>query len=611
MLVVVSDTGQSSDTDSCESGNMAPISRSTALDYPFEEPPRDDLVEARFQDALERVAHGATVSIPAIILKKGLFLVFTVILTNGFTAGSYGLFALAYRVQAYLVELAGGFEEGLNRFLPIVESAADQDIVVTIAASFMMSTSVLLGGGLFLASPFITSIADYGPEFHLFIRIFAIGVPVGVWFVTLRGILRGLEEVGPLNLMTRVVHPTAQLIVGGLGAFIFHDLVLIAEGLVFIMALISIAVSGWLVRVRGLRPRIYGGETLRYCRRYVRFTAPLFGGRFARTIQTYGFYFLIIAFLHGSAGGVFVVGVLVGTFVHLPLLGINQFIRPVAAKLQEQDHDEALRRLYQVTSRLVLIGVTGLAIPAIVYRADVMRLFGRSFVEHAALLPGFIVAHYVACAAGSVGGMLWMTDHSRAFFAVNVGTTIFLVITAIPLTFIFGLGGLVVSYLLMRLVNNGLEMVALYYLEGLQPFTRLHGKPLMAAVPMTVVILASPIVLPATVAPFVGTLVGLTVYAVFLRALGFTQIEHRLATSIINRCLADIPKFNACKTVIHLERNVRLPFLAVSIPPIVGGIIQVIIGGARLTSGATGLFSLFVGTILLVISALRAEEKGD
>ncbi|WP_137287610.1 lipopolysaccharide biosynthesis protein [Halorussus salinisoli] len=494
-----------------------------------------DPVEARLEDALERVAHGATVSVPAILLQRGFTLAFTAILTNGFAASSYGAFALARRLQRFLLRLALGFRSGLSRFLPNAESAEERDALATFASLLLVGVATAFGVVLFAAAPLVTELADEGEQFRLFLQVFAVGLPAGVWLFTVTEILRGIEAVGPLNLTLRVGFPTAQLAVGAVAAYLFHDLALAAVGVMLVMGLTGVAAAGWLARERGFRPRLRGVDAGRLRRKYLRFTLPLFVGGFATTTQRLGFYPLIAVFLSSVAGGVFAVGVLLGTLVRLPLMGINQFIPPVAAALNEEGHREALRRLYHVTSRLVLVGVTALSIPVVVYRESVMRLFGPTFVEYAPLLPGFIVAQYAACAAGSVGILLTMTDNQRALLVVNVVITAFLAVTAIPLTTQFGLPGLVISYVLMLTVNNGLEVAVLYYLEGLQPFTRLHAKPLIAAVPLALVALGVKVAVPGAVAPVTGSAAGLLAYAKSLQLLGFTQVERRLGASLVGR----------------------------------------------------------------------------
>ncbi|MFB6150607.1 MAG: lipopolysaccharide biosynthesis protein [Haloarculaceae archaeon] len=495
---------------------------------------RDPAV-ARLDDALERVAHGATVSVPSILVQRGLTVAFTAVLTNGFAAGAYGVFAVTRRLQRFLLHLSLGFGRGLSRYLPTADSTAERDALVTVASMLLVGVATVSGAALYLAAPAVTRAVARGAQFRTLLRVFALGLPASVWLFAMVGVLRGIEAVGPLNLAFRVGFPAAQLLVGVVGTVVYGDLLAVAAGVVSVMGLVGVAVAAWLVRERGYRPRLRVGADPPVWRRYVRFTLPLFFGGIATTVQRLGFYPLIAVFLTDVAGGVFAVGMLVGVLVRLPLVGINQFFSPVAAALYEEGHHEALARLYHVTSRLVLVGVTGLAVPVVVYREAVMGLFGAAFVGYAPLLSGFVLAQFAACAAGSVGILLTMTDNQRAYLVVNVAITLVLAVTAVPLTAAFGLPGLVASFVLMLALNNGVEVAVLYRLEGLQPFTRLHARPLAAAVPLAAVALAAKWTVPGPLAPAAGVALGLVAYAATLRWFGFTPVERRLAGTLADR----------------------------------------------------------------------------
>jgi O-antigen/teichoic acid export membrane protein len=498
-------------------------------------------VERRLDDALERVAHGAAVSVPAILVERGLTVAFTAALTNGFSAAAYGVFALARRLQGMLLSLTLGFQSGISRFLPNADSDAERDAIATVAAGLLVGVATAFGAVLYLAAPTIAANTAASGEFGTLLRVFALGLPAIVWFRVTVELLRAIEAVGALNAASRGAFPVAQLAVAAVGWLVFDDIVTVAAGVVAASAFVGVAVAGWLAATRGFRPRLRGNLAREVAERYVRFTLPLFVGGIATTVQRLGFYPLIAVFLSGVASGVFAVGALVGMLVRLPLMGINQFIQPVAATLHENGHRRALARLYHVTSRLVLVGVTALAVPAVVYREPVMTVFGPTFVAYADLLPGFVLAQYGACAAGSVGILLTMTDNQRALLVVNTVVTAILVVTAVPLTIEFGLPGLVASFLLMLTLNNGLEVAVLYYLEGLQPFTRRHLYPLLAGVPLAGVALAARAASPTLAGAAVGTLLGLAAYAAVLAWLGFTRTEHRLAATLADRYRALLP----------------------------------------------------------------------
>lgn len=500
----------------------------------------DSSTETRLEDALERVAHGAIVSFPSLLFGKAIDFTITTILTNGFAASSYGMYILAKRLVSYLQKSMYGFLPGLNRFLPTA-SSKEKDLYATGASLLMLGLGTVFGAGLFVTAPWITRMADYGTQFELFLRVFAIGLPGTLWLQTVNKLLEGLEEVEALNFLFRVFYPIALLVVAGIGTFLLHDFVLLALGEIIVTVFITLALTAWLMRERGFAPRVGGKQAVELWRKYVRFSIPLVGRKILENVQGGGFYLLIIVFLSSVAGGVFAVGTLVGSLIRLPLALTNQFIAPVIADLHDHEHREALLQLYQVTTRLILVGVTGLAIPLLVYREAVMRLFGPTFVEFTSLLPIFILAQYMASVAGSVSILLSMTDRQRAAFVIEIASALVLVSIAVPLTVLFGLRGLVVSYLVDRTVSNGLQMAALYYLEGYQPFTIRHAKPLLAAIPFVIIASAGKQLLSAEMAPLLGTLAGIAAYGFALHMMGFTTVERRLARSLLSRYRGTIP----------------------------------------------------------------------
>lgn len=561
-----------------------------------------DSIDDRLDEALERVVHGAAVSVPGVVLQKILALLLTTILTNGFSASSYGLYALANRIQKYLASLVSGFRNGLHRFLPAT-SDTEQDVLATFASLLLLSAAIIFGIALYFSTPVIVKWSNYGPQFTVYLRLFAVGLPATVWLYTVIAIYRGFEEVGGLNLILRVGLPGAHLIVGVIGAYVFQDLVLVISGVVVSTALMGIIGAVWISAKHELKPRFRGVSASNIRRRYIGFTMPLFFSGFASATQRLGYYPMIIFFLSDIAGGVFAIGILLGSFVRLPLIGINQFIPPVAASLHEENHRDALRRLYHVTSRLVLIAVLALAVPLIIYRTEVMHLFGTTFGKYAILLPGFILGQVVACATGSVGILLMMTDHQRAVLVINVVLTVFLMATAIPLTIIYGLPGLVGSYLLMLVMNNMLQITILYYFEGLQPFTRLYMTPLLGAVPLVLVTMSGKVIFSGAISPIIGTLFGLTAYAITLHTLGFTKVERRLTRLLFVRYKKAIRDFSNSRSVIRTESILNLITKSMGILMVFGGAVKALLG----STVPNHLFGIFVmmGGFFIVIGMIH------
>lgn len=490
-------------------------------------------VDTHLEDALERVAHGAIVSFPSILFAKGISVIFTAILTNGFSASSYGLFVLAKKLSTFLENIVKGFFPGLKRFVPTA-SPMEREVFVTFVSLFMVGVGSVFGAGLFIAAPLITQTFGRSYQFQIFVHIFAVGIPLSLFVQTINHVLQSLEEVEVHNLLFRFCLPMVNLAMVAIGTFIFSDIVVVALGWVIITLFVSLILAGRLVWRGEFTPRIRGDAANRLRRIYLQFSIPMLVKAALEAIQGVSLYLLILFFLSDVAASVLTVGALIGGLISLPLNLNNQYMAPVVADLHENNHRKALARLYQVTSRLILVGVTGLVIPFIVYREAVMQIFGPTFVKYASLLPIFIFGHFVTAAAGSVGIIVAMTDHQRALRNLEMVQTLLIMMTIIPLVVLFGLLGVVASYFLKIIINNGLEVIALYHLEGYQPFTRRHAIPLLAALPLLLIALVAKLVLSGA-APIVGTLIGLAAYGTTLYMLGFTRTERRLARSLLVR----------------------------------------------------------------------------
>lgn len=510
---------------------------------------RVDDVEDRVDDALERVAHGAAVSIPSMLLAQALEFAFTLLLTNGFGAVTYGGYVLARRIQQLLSNVALGFRAGLSRFLPNADSDEESEYLITIATLLMVCTATVFGVAIYVTAPAVASSTGNGAGFEQFLRIFAVGLPISVWLSTTVEVMRGLESVVSFNLVTSVAMPVVQLLVAAVGVLVFDSLALIAVGLVLVTGAIGVGAFALMVRENGVRPRIRAPEAGDLWRRYLRFSIPQFFNSFVTTIQRFGFYPIIALYLSNTAGSVFAVGMVVGTLVRLPLTGVNQFIQPVAASLHDEGHSDALDRLYKSSTRIVLFAVHLLVLPVVVYHESVMALFGPAFVEYAYLIVGFVAAQYVSCAIGSVGMLLVMTDNQDVHLGINTFTSAFLVATAIPLSVAFGLPGLVLSFAMMLSVNNVVEMAALYYYEGYQPFTRSHLELLVAALAALAAMVATSRLVtfafdavPATLLdPVLGTLSGVAVYLLVVDHFGLTRTERRLVETMVGRYRTKLP----------------------------------------------------------------------
>lgn len=497
-------------------------------------------VTRRLNDALERVAHGATVSIPTILFQRLVTFGLTAVLTSGFAAAAYGLYALARRFQRVPRSLASGFMSGFPRYVPTADDDRERDLTITFGSVLLLVIASVFGAALTLSAPTLAALTDKGSQFVRLLELLGLGLPAGVWLSTVGSLLRSFEEVTAMNLGTRVIAPLGTLSAVVVGTVVFGSLLAVVVGTIVVEAVVGVAIVGWLFRRHGVRPRLRDTQTVAVAKQFLTYTAPLFLTGFAYTTQQLGFYPLLAWFLPAAAGGVFVISVLLAEFVRLPLKGLNQFVSPVIATLHDDGHYEALDRLYKVTTRLVLVVATAVVVPAVVYRRELLAFFDPAYVTYAPFLPLFLAAQYAASAAGCVAFLLIMTDHERASLVINSSVTLVLALAAVPLTVRYGFAGVVWLYLAMNVLNNVGEMIGLYYLEGFQPFTTRLFVPLVAAVLLAGVSVVTRRFLPTLPGAVLGVVVGVTAYALVLRAFGFSDVERTLAATIAERYRSEL-----------------------------------------------------------------------
>jgi O-antigen/teichoic acid export membrane protein len=493
--------------------------------------------EAALSEALGTVAHGAVVSVPSLLCQRVLAVAFTAVLTNGFAAAAYGVFALARRIGRLLRRLPYGLQSGMNRYLPVVETPAERDHLITVTAGLFLGVATLFGAGLYLLAPRITAVTGKPAAFTALLRTFGVGLPVVVGMQTVAGVFRSLEHPGALNLTLRIGFPLASLVAAVVGTVVFGSTLAVAVGFVLGSGLVGLAGAAYLARL-GVRLRLHGpvdGADAHGTRAYLRYVTPVFFARFFTISQRLGFYPVMALLLPGRASGVFTVGVVVGELVRLPLLGVNQFMSPVAAGLHGRGNRTALCRLYAVTSRLILFGVVLLGTVAVVYRREVMALFGPAYVAEAWIVPAFVAANLVGCAVGSVGILLVMTDHQHASLRLNGAIVIVTYAVTVPLTMAYGLAGVVVGFAVSMTINNVAEVLVLRRLEGLWPFGRAHLKPFVAAVPLVCVLVAVGAVTAGPVTLALGGLAGSVVYVTAVRAMGVDPVVSELLGTLLER----------------------------------------------------------------------------
>jgi len=499
----------------------------------------DDVVPDEELDALQSVSHGAVLSVGGVSLQKLLLFLLNLVLTAALSVGLYGVYALGNRITKILLQFGGlGSNAALVRFLPEYrDDPGRQDRIIGIAYATATVVSVALGAAVFLSAGRVNAMTIGHPAFPPVLRLFAVVLPFDVFSRLLAFLFRALEMPRYQVLITRVLRPGGRLVAAGVAVL----LGLSVAGVVGALAVAAAVVAGialWLSIVRtGLRPSFSAdrGEAAEFYNH----AGPNTLSRFGKIFQSRIDVILVGFLLSADAAGIYNIAFFVTSIIAIPLLAFNQLLPPIASKLYADGKHATLNAVYSNVTRLVLTGTMMLAVTGLVYRVELLSLFGTEYARGSLVLATFVVGRIVANGAGATGWLLLMTDHqylrmvnSWILGALNLAFSYYFVLE-------FGIIGAALGTAGSLALVNLVRLAQLWYLEGLQPYDARYLKPLTAAAAMAATMLALRSVFSGRLLLLVGTVAGLVTFGAVLSALGIEPRDRRLVGALFEQYRTD------------------------------------------------------------------------
>jgi len=232
--------------------------------------------------------------------------------------------------------------------------------------------------------------------------------------------------------------------------------------------------------------------------------------------------------LSSTAVGVYNVSVLIAGVLYIPLLAVDQLFPPLASRLVAQNKQDELTEVYSVVTRWVVSFSLPLGVVAVVYREPLLGLFGPEFTAGALVLSLFVVGQLCLAGTGPNDSLLMMTDHQ---YVVMANEWVF-GLANIALNYVciqaFGLTGAALASAGVLAARNLTTVAELHYLEGIQPYSRAFGKPLLAGAIAGGVMVVVDGLFSGVSAAAIGSVGGLLVYAGGLRLLGIEAVDYQL-----------------------------------------------------------------------------------
>ncbi len=480
--------------------------------------------------SLASISRGASLyTVGKVVSDAGEFLLHLLV-SRGLGAASYGLFAYGKTLAFTALLLTNlGSDTSILRYLPQYEN---QPIKRRFFLGLAWVTSAVGGavvaGALFVFAPSISSLTLDEPLFVDVLRLFALILFVDTLANLIYATFRAVELIEYEILGKRVFKPLLR-VVGVVGVLLVGGGLFGVVAAMVAASLLTLVITASLFYWRlDIRPTLRSeAATRESVRSYYSYSLPLTAKEAGTVMQSRVDVLMVGFFLSSTAVGIYNVSVLVASLLYVPLLACNQLFPPVASRLYSQGKRGELGEIYTVVTRWIVTASLLLGLVAVVFRTQILGLFGPEFTAGSLVLVVFVVSQLLNAATGPSDYLLMMTDHQYVVMANEWVFGIANVLLNIVFIQAFGLIGAALASAGVLAVRNLAKVSEVWYFERFHPYSWAFRKPIAAGVVAAPGMLAVEAALAGLLALVVGTAVGVGCYGISLWLLGIEPVDRR------------------------------------------------------------------------------------
>lgn len=433
-------------------------------------------------DYVARILKGSSSVFTGSIVGKGVGFVLQLVLTRGLGPALFGIYSYGLTVLRLAREVGTlGLQNGIVRFAaPHFEAdeAAKVKGVFLTASGLGLLAGVVLGAGLFVASPWLAEWLFQNPDYTRVFQLFACGLPFFVVTYLASRMARALGRMRVDVLLSSILQPAIFLLLVS-GLFLL--------GLGFTAALYAFLASTVLAAgtaiyaVYRLFPPLLSSLSAEVdVRTLLRFSLPIVGVSLASIGLTYTDRLMLGYFRTEEAVGIYQAAAQTSIQLRFILFAITASFSPIISDLYHNHKSEALSRLYADTVRWILVGTLPAAIILVTFAPEIMSIYGPGFREGDLVLRILSLSYLIVAGSGSVGHMLQMSDHQDFVLGVNTLTALLNLGLNWVLIQWYGVMGAALATAITLALSNIIQLGGLYWLISIQPFRWNLWKPLVA-----------------------------------------------------------------------------------------------------------------------------------
>lgn len=490
-------------------------------------------------DSLRSITDGASLFLVANLIVNAVKFALSLVLARGLGAELYGLFALGRKISSTVLSVSTlGSDVATIKFVSgNREDQQYQRQIFGLSVVTALVASTVATVGLWTFAPNLNALTLDHPDFTTALRVFALAIPLQAATRVVTSCFKGLEMPVQKSAVEALI-PLVRLVAIVVAVLLGTSLLGVVGG----FALGTLLALGFAVSL--LRSSTHftpkWGLDREGVKEFYDYSVPLTFSRAGSILHKRIDVFMIGFFLAASDLAVYNVGMVLAGIIAIPLAGFNQFFPPVASRLYSEDDIETLESVFRLVTRWsITVGVL-LAGPILVYRSELLSLYGSEFQAGGIVLVLFVAGQLINAASGPSNDVLEMTGHQYVVLANHWALAVANAALNYVLIQSHGIVGAAVATAGVLAATNLARVLEVWYLEDLFAYSRKLWKPLAAGgVSAAVMVLARSHLsgLPLVVG---GSAAGGLAFLVVLYATGIERRDREFVVEYVGKLANDV-----------------------------------------------------------------------
>lgn len=429
---------------------------------------------------LKTFVKGSLIVFISMIFLKIATYIYKIIIARSFGQEVYGLFSLAIMVSGFVIALLSlGLQDGLLRYISFYRGKNETEKIQSIlkfSLILILLTSFIGAGLLFFFSKTISLNIFHTSELTIFLKWFAIFIPISMFASIFHSVIRAYEKIGWYSFIGNILSPSIQLIF--LALLIFIGLKTEAITLSYNLGFFVILLSSFLVckyAIKGIfgKSSIEKKEKIKINQELLSYSWPIMFLGFVMAIFSWTGSFTIGYFKSVSDVGLYNAAVPIALLLEIsPTLFLQLFL-PLITKEYSKRNFKLIKTLSKQIEKWILILNLPIAILMFLFPGTIINiLFGSSYLPAENTLRMLAIGVFFFSMSFISQSLLSMKGKSKTILLNLIFVSIINIILNIWLVPIYGIEGAGFSAMISYIVLGLLFFFTAKYHTSITPLRR-------------------------------------------------------------------------------------------------------------------------------------------